>query len=88
MLVVPQMVLLQSSSIARSLFEHYERPWRYWLLFELIQKFFIIVITLFCTFRGMFLLGMILVTVIHVVNFVVLVRWRFARRFKAAVLIT
>jgi hypothetical protein len=71
-----QMVLLQSSSIARSLFEHYERPWRYWLLFELIQKFFIIVITLFCTFRGMFLLGMILVTVIHVVNFVVLVRWR------------
>jgi hypothetical protein len=71
-----QMVLISSSSITRSLFEKFERRWRYWQLWELLQKFLIIAVTLFCTFRGYLVVGIILVTAIHVINFIVLVIWR------------
>ena len=46
---------------------------RYWRLYELVQKFLVIAITIFCTFRGHALLGLMLVTSVHVLNFVILV---------------
>eukprot|EP00759_Apiculatamorpha_spiralis_P030085 PhF_6_TR31864/c1_g1_i2/m.47282 len=42
----------QSSSVAVFLFESYELPWRYWSLFLIIQKFSIVVFTVFIV-RGL-----------------------------------
>ena len=71
-----QMVLLHSDCCTRSFYEQYERPWRYWRLFDLMQKFMIVCITLFFTSPDVSLLGLMYVTGVHIMTCIVLVRFR------------
>ena len=70
-----QMVLLQSDCCTRSFFEQYERPWRFWRLFELAQKFLIVCFTLFFTSVDTRVLGLMLITGVHTTTLIVLLRF-------------